>query len=67
VGLFLNTHTMATTIKYKDTSGNMQTVVFDLSVPIEVTVPNDNSEWTLDTYCHTDSHTVDYVGAQPKR
>lgn len=58
---------MAQTIKYKDTNGNVQTVQFDNSYPVEVTVPNDNTTWTLITTDPSGSLTTHHVGGRPKR
>lgn len=58
---------MAKTIKYKDTSGNIQTVAFDTNYPIEVTTLVDTT-WTLKTTDPTNGTlTTDYLGGRPKR
>lgn len=54
-------------IKYKDTSGNIQSVQMDLTYPVEIIVPNDNTEWTLITTDPGGSLTTDHEGRRPKK
>ena len=57
---------MRKTIKYKDTSGNIQTVAFDSSYPIEVTTLVDTI-WTLKTTDSLGTDTSYWIGRKPKK
>lgn len=58
---------MAQFIKYKDPLGVVQTVQFDVSYPVEIAVPNDNTEWELVTTSPDGSLTTEHVGNRPKK
>lgn len=58
---------MAKTIKYKDNNGNIQTVGFDSSYPVEVTT-NADTEWQLKATDPTNgTETIDFIGGRSKR
>lgn len=57
---------MAKTIKYKDNSGNIQTVGFDSSYAVEVTT-NVDTEWTLKTTDSLGTDTYNWIGRKPKK
>lgn len=58
---------MAKTIKYKDTTGVIQTVGFDSSYAVEVET-NADTEWTLKTTDPTNGTlTTEFVGGREKR
>lgn len=59
---------MASTLKYKDLlTGNIMTVNHDPNEPVEITVPNGNTDWQLKTADPVHgTNTTNWVGNIPK-
>lgn len=58
---------MATTLKYKDTSGNVQTVNIDPTYEVVLTLPTDTTQASIKVESPNYNTTTEYVGGRPKR
>jgi hypothetical protein len=58
---------MENEIKYKDLNGNVQTVSFDPSSAVVISVESDETEFTVGAESPNLESAVDYIGGRPKR